>query len=137
MAQFAHRPGLDLADALACQIEVLTHLYQRPRLTPVEPEAEPEDLPLALVERSQQTSERRWEQCRRGELERALGRAVLDEIADLGVAIFAHRLRQRQRLGGEAQHPDDLGLGHRDLAGELGERRRAAVLELQARLLLL
>jgi hypothetical protein len=78
------------------------------RLTPAEPEAEPEDLPLALVERSQHAGERRREQRRGGYLERALGRAILDEIADLGLAIFAHRLRRRVRRELEALAPVEL-----------------------------
>ena len=68
-----------------------------------------------------------------GHLERRLGRAVLDDVAELGVAVLAQRLRQRQRLGREAQRLGDLVLGHLDLGGELGERGRAAELELQAR----
>ena len=103
MAQLAHRPGLDLADPLAGQVEVLTDRSQRPRLAPVEPEAQRQDLPLALIERGQQTGQRRREQRRGGDLERALRRAVLDHIAELGVAVLAQRLRQRQRLGGKAQ----------------------------------
>ena len=54
MAQLAHRPGLDLADPFPCEVEVLADLLERPRFTPVETEAQLEDLPLPLVERGQQ-----------------------------------------------------------------------------------
>ena len=51
MFQFPQRLGLDLADALAGEVEVLAHLFERPRLTTVQTEAEPQDLALALIER--------------------------------------------------------------------------------------
>src|SRR4051794_34969240 len=54
VTQLRHRPGLDLADALPGEVKVLPHLFERPRLAPVETEAEGEDLALALVERGQQ-----------------------------------------------------------------------------------
>jgi hypothetical protein len=51
VTELRHRPCLDLTDALAGEVEVLTDLFERPRLAPVESEAEPQDLALALVER--------------------------------------------------------------------------------------
>src|SRR5688572_15494284 len=54
VAELAHRPGLDLADPLACEVEVLADLFECARLAAVESEAELEDLALALVERRQQ-----------------------------------------------------------------------------------
>src|SRR5262249_45031111 len=54
VAQLRHRPGLDLADPLTREVEVLPHLLERPRLAPVEAEAQREDLTLALVERREQ-----------------------------------------------------------------------------------
>ena len=73
----------------------------------------------------------------RGHLEGRLGRAVLDHVAQLGVAVLAQRLGQRQRLGPEAQGLDELVLGHLDLDAELGQRGRAAQLQLEAGLGLL
>ena len=49
------------------------------------------------------------------DLERRLGRTVLDDVAELGVAVFAEWLAQRERLGREAQGLGDLVLGHLDL----------------------
>ena len=73
----------------------------------------------------------------RGRLERRLRGAVLDDVAELGVAVLAERLGQAQRLGAEAQRLDELVLGHLALDAELLDRRRAAELELEARLGLL
>ena len=50
MAQLRHGPGLNLADALPGQVEVLAHLFQRPGFAPVQAEAQAQDLPLTLVE---------------------------------------------------------------------------------------
>ena len=92
VAQLAHRPGLDLADALPGEVEVLADLLEGPRLAAVEAEAQLQDLPLALVERGQQAGDLVGQQRRGGDLERALGRAVLDDVAELGVAVLAQRL---------------------------------------------
>ena len=46
MAQLAHRPRLDLADALTREVEVLADLFERARLAAVETEAELQDLDL-------------------------------------------------------------------------------------------
>src|SRR4051812_3695235 len=81
VAQLAHRPGFDLADPLTGQVEVLADLFQRARLAAVEAEAELQDLPLTLVERRQQPGDLVGQQRRGGDLERALRRAVLDDVA--------------------------------------------------------
>ena len=94
------RPSLDLADPLAGEVEVLPHLFERPGLAAVEAEPQREDLTLALVERREQLLDLVGQQRGGGHLEGRLGRAVLDDVAELGVAVFTQRLRQRQRLGG-------------------------------------
>src|SRR5690606_12257815 len=66
--QLRHRPRLDLADALAGEVEVLAHLLERPRLAPVEAEAQLEDLALALVERGEEPVDLLGQQGRRGHL---------------------------------------------------------------------
>src|SRR5271155_4253492 len=76
MAQFRHRPGLDLADPLAGQVEVFADLFERPGLTPVEAEAQPEDLSLPLVERREQPADLLGQQGHRGYLEGGLGGPV-------------------------------------------------------------
>src|SRR5437588_10371837 len=52
--ELRHGPGLDLADALAGEVEVLAHLFESAGLTPVEAESQPEDLALSLVEGAQE-----------------------------------------------------------------------------------
>src|SRR5579859_7809324 len=53
VAQLGHGPGFDLADALPSQAEVFADLVEGAGLTPVETEAQSQDLPLALVEGDQ------------------------------------------------------------------------------------
>ena len=57
VAQLRHRPGLDLADPLTGQVEVLADLFERAGLAPVEAEAQLEDLLLTGVERRQQAAD--------------------------------------------------------------------------------
>src|SRR5262249_62102354 len=54
MAQLPQRALLDLAAALARQMELLADLLERPRSAPVETEAQPQDLALAVVEIGEQ-----------------------------------------------------------------------------------
>ena len=131
MTKLRHRPGLDLADALPGEVEVLADLFERARLSPIEPEAQGEDLALALVQRRQQLLDLGRQQRGGRDLERRLGRAVLDDVAQLRVTVLAQRLGQRQRLGGEAQRLGHLVFRHLDLGRELGERRRPTELQLE------
>ncbi len=133
MTKLRHRPGLDLADALPGEVEVLADLFERAGLSPIEPEPQGEDLTLALVQRRQQLLDLGRQQRGGRDLERRLGRAVLDDVAQLGVTVLAQWLRQRERLGREAQRFGDLVLGHLDLDRELGQRRRPSELQLEAR----
>ena len=47
MAQLRHGPGLDLADPLPGQVEMLPDLFEGTGLTSIEPEAQPENFPLS------------------------------------------------------------------------------------------
>src|SRR5581483_11520387 len=101
--QLRHRACLDLADALAGEVEVLAHLFERARLAAVEAEAQLQDLALALVERGQQPGDLLGQQRGGGDFEGRLRGAVLDDVAELGVAVLAQRLGERQWLGRKAQ----------------------------------
>ena len=90
---------------------MLADLFQRARLAPVEAEAQPEDLPLPLVEGRQQAVDLDRQERGRRHLERRLGGAVLDHVAELGVAVLTERLGERERLGAKAQGLDQLVLG--------------------------
>src|SRR3954469_20058736 len=96
VAQLAHRPGLDLADPLTGQVEVLADLLERPRLAAVEAEAQGEDVPLPLVERGEELLDLGRQQRGGRDLERRLGRTVLDDVAELGVAVLTERLGGRE-----------------------------------------
>ncbi len=58
-----------------------------------------------------------------GSVEGRLGATVLDHVAQLGVAVLAQRRRQRERVGREPQRLGDLGLGHLEVSGQLGQGR--------------
>ncbi len=73
---------------------MLADLFQSARLAAVETEAQLEDLPLALVEWRQQTSDLLREQSGGGDLERGLGRTVFDHISQFGVTVLAQRLAE-------------------------------------------
>src|SRR5690606_3026940 len=87
----APRAPPDPADALTGEVEVLADLFEGARLATIEPEAELQDLALALVERSQQAGDLFRQQRSGGDLERRLGRTILDDVAELGVAVFTQR----------------------------------------------
>ena len=95
VAQLRHGAGLDLADALTGEVEVLADLFEGAGLAPVEAEAQLEDLALTLVERAEQPGDLLGQQRGGRHLEGRLGRAVLDDVAELGVAVLAERLGQR------------------------------------------
>ena len=71
---------------------MLADLFERAGLAAVEAEAELQDLALALVERGEQPRDLVGQQRGGGHLEGRLGRAVLDDVAELGVAVLAQRL---------------------------------------------
>src|SRR5688572_6240808 len=73
--ELRHRPGLDLADALAREVEELTHLFERSGLTPIQAEAQGQDLTLPLVERREELLDLVGEQGGCRDLERRLGGA--------------------------------------------------------------
>ncbi len=136
VAQLRHRAGLDLTDALTGEAEVLGHFLERALATTVEPEPQAEDGALALVEHLEDLGDLAGQQRHRRRVERGRGVAVLDEVAELGVAVVADGLVERDRVDGVTEHLDDLVERQLGLAGQLGQRRRAAerALELGAHL---
>ena len=87
VAQLAERPGLDLADPLAGEIERVADLGQRAGPVGVEPEAQRQDGSLALVEPGELGPERLALERGGGDLVGRLGVGVLDEVAELGVGV--------------------------------------------------
>src|SRR3954447_17787675 len=82
---------LDLADPLARDVERAADLLQRPRPLAGQPEAHLDDLALALRQSSKSAAHVVAPQVLGGQLERRLGRMVLDEVAQLGLHLVADR----------------------------------------------
>src|SRR5215210_1190546 len=95
--QLLQRLVLDLADALARDVERAAHLVQRARVLPAEPVAQLEDAPLAVGEVLQRLAQRLLGEDLRSALVRGLGPLVGDELAELGFLLVADRLLERDR----------------------------------------
>ena len=91
VTQACERTGLDLADPLPAQVDQLADLVGGAGLATVEPEAQREDVALTLVEHRQQLLDLGREHGPGRRLERRLGATVLDEVAELRLAVFADR----------------------------------------------
>src|SRR3954469_10086705 len=93
--ELLQRVVLDLADALAGDVEGAADLLQRPRAAAGQAEAHLDDLALALGQGRQRAVDVLLAQVLRRDLKRRLGRLVLDEVAELGLLLLADRLLQR------------------------------------------
>src|SRR5690606_2329912 len=110
---------LDLADPLPGDPELPPDLLERARLPVLEAEAEADDLLLPLVELLEGGEHRLVEHPARRDLGRRIGLEVLDEVAEVGVVLLAHRRVERERVERDAEDlPDPLG-SHVDLGGQL------------------
>jgi hypothetical protein len=49
VTQLTHRTRFDLANALTCEVEMLTDIFKRAWLTTIKPKAQLENLALALI----------------------------------------------------------------------------------------
>src|SRR5438477_6959704 len=132
MAQLAEGLRLDLANSLACHVELATDLLQRARPAVLEPEPELEHASLATRQRVQHRLDLFLEELVRGRFGRSERAAILDEIAEVGVLLLADRRLERDRL---LRHLDDLAdllrgdldlLALRHRLGDLLDRRLAA-----------
>ena len=124
------RLALELAHALARQVELVADRLERPRLA-VEPEAELEDPPLALGERVERLADALPAERLLGLVERVGGLAVGEQVAELALVVRADRLVQRdRRVRGADRLVDVLDRQARRL-GELVLRRLAAELDLE------
>src|SRR4051794_29294853 len=121
---------LDLADALARDVERAPDLVERARVLAAEAVAELEDAALAVGEVLQGLAQRLLGEDLGGALVRGLRPLVGDELAELRLLLVAHRLLQRDgRLGGALDRvdlfrvdPGDVGdLLRRGLAAQLGD----------------
>src|SRR4051794_19138475 len=117
---------LDLADPLARDVERAADLLERARAAAREAEAHLDDLALALRQGRERAMDVLLAQVLRGDLERRLGRLVLDEVAELGPVLLADRLLERDRLLGHAKDVAHLARGALELGGDLLRRRLPA-----------
>src|SRR5215218_3173243 len=124
------RLRLELADALARQVELVPDRLERPRLA-FEPEPQLEDAPLALRQRVERAADALAAERLLRLVERIGGLAVGEEIAELALVVGAHALVERDRsLGGAHRLVDVLDRQ----AGRLGElllRRLTSELDLE------
>src|SRR3954454_20049753 len=119
VAQLRERLGLDLADPLAGEAELLADLVERARLAVGETEAQRDDRGLALGQRLEDAVELALEQAERHETGRNGRVGVLDEVAELTVPLAADVLLEVHWLAGVALYLDDLVRRHVALGGQL------------------
>src|SRR3954447_16561273 len=128
--QPGQRLALELAHALARQVELVADRLQRPRLA-LEPEAKLEDPPLALRERVERAPDALLAQRLLGLVERIGSLAVGEEIAELALVVGADSLVQRDGRGRGAERLVDVLDGQPRRLCELLFRRLAAELDLE------
>ena len=90
VAHLAERLGLDLADTLARDPELLPNLLQGTRTAVAQAETQFQHLPLAFGQAAKHVAELVLEQAEAGDVERIVGGLVLDEIAEIGALGVAH-----------------------------------------------
>src|SRR5580765_2567735 len=123
VAQLAECVGLDLADALARQTELVPDLLERPGTPVVEAEAKSDDPLLAALEAVENPLDLLAQHLVRHRVERRDGILVLDEAAELCVALVADWRFERDRQAAVAANLVDPISGDRP-AGILGQGRR-------------
>src|SRR5215813_3106003 len=123
------RLPLELADALARQIELVPDRLERPGLA-FEAEAELENPPLALGQRIERPPYTLAAERLLGLLERICGLAVGEQVAELALVVRADRLVQRDRGLCGAQRLVDVLDREAGRLGELLLRGLAAELDL-------
>src|SRR3954452_16472221 len=137
--QLLQRLVLDLADALARDVERAADLVERARVLAAEPVAELEHAALAVAQILEGLEECFLGEDLGGPLVWGLGPLVGDELAELGLLLVAHRLLERDRGLGRALDRVDLlrvdagGVGDLlvgGLAAELGDELALAAADL-------
>src|SRR3989454_774116 len=126
MAELAQRLRLDLADALARDVELLADFLERMVGVHVDAKAHAQDFRLARRELREHRVSRLTERLHRGLIDRGCHRGVLDEVAELRVLVIADGRLHRDRLLGDLAHLAHLVLGHLHAHGELLGGRLAA-----------
>jgi hypothetical protein len=94
MTQFAHRSGFDLSDALTSEIERFANFFEGARFTAVEAEAQRQDFTLARVEWGKKATDFLGQHCCCCNFEWRLHRAIFNDVAEFGIAVFAQRFTE-------------------------------------------
>jgi hypothetical protein len=128
MTQLTQGLGLDLADTLARDLEVLTNLFQGVVALLANAEAHTQDLLLTRSERLEHATGLIFEVVVDDRLHRGHNRLVLDEVAKVAVLLFADRGLERDRFLGDAQDLTDLVERHLHLGRDLFRVRLTAEL---------
>src|ERR1043165_1129514 len=128
MAQLAERLRLDLADALAGDLEVLAHFLERVVALLADAKAHAEDLLLTRRERREHLAGLIREVDAYHALTGRDDRLVLDEVAEMGVFLLTDRRLERDRLLRDLQDLADLVERQLHALGDLFRRRLAAEL---------
>src|SRR4051794_17920423 len=119
--ELLQRLVLDLADALARDIERPPDLVERARVLPAEAVPQLEDAALAVGEVLQRFAQRFLGQDLGGPLVRGLGALVSDELTELRLLLVADRLLERnRRLSGALDRVDLLRIDAGDFGDLLG-----------------
>src|SRR5919197_5835019 len=119
--ELLERLVLDLADALARDVERPPDLVERARVLAAEAVPQLEHAALAVGEVLQRLAERLLGEDLRRALVRGLRALVGDELAELGLLLVADRLLERdRRLGGALDRFDLVGIDPRDVGDLLG-----------------
>src|SRR5947209_241187 len=119
--QLLERLVLDLADALARDVERPPDLVERARVLAAEAVPELQDAALAVGEVLQRLAQRLLGEDLRRALVRRLGALVGDELPELGLLLVADRLLERdRRLRGALDRLDLLRLDPRHLGDLVG-----------------
>ena len=122
VAQLAERLGLDLADALARDIEFLADLLKRAGAAVLNAEAQLEDLLFARGQGREYVHQLLLQQRERRGLARLARALVGNEVAEVAVLLLADGGLQRDRLLRDLEDLAHLVHGHTHLGGDLVRR---------------
>ena len=122
------RLGLDLADALAGDVELAPHFLQRVRVVVADAVAELDDFALAESQRLEDVVDFVLQHVVAGDVDGAVHRGVLDEVAEMGVLrlALAHGAVEGNRMLADAQHPPRLAHRNVGFLRDFVHRRLAA-----------
>ncbi len=118
MLQLAQRLGFDLADALARDVELLAHFFQRVVGAHLDAEAHAQHLGFARGQAVEDVLDHVAQAGLHGRFDRRGVVAVLDEVAQVAVVVVANRRFHGDRLLGDLHDLADLVLGNLHLLGQ-------------------